>query len=99
MIVSQLQVAQVDALKGRQQRHRRRGGASDLDDACGCALHGLVGFLLRGPHLTERGVPLRQVVGAGVANAYLSIEEDRELVGQIRGGGAGDRPRSSQRAR
>ena len=90
MIVGQLQVPQVDALKGRQERHGRRGGAADLNDACGLCLCGLGRFLLRGPHLTQWRISLGQVVGAGVADTDFSLEENGEFVGQLRGGRAGN---------
>ncbi len=90
VIVGKLQVAQVNALKRRQERHGRRGGAADLDDAGGLCLCGLGRFLLRGPHLTQWRISLGQVVGAGVADTDFSLEENGEFVGQLRGGRAGN---------
>ena len=90
MVVGELQVAQVHALQGRQERYRRGGGASDLDDAGRSRLRDRGLFVLGGPDLAERRVALGQVVGRRVTDAYLGLEEDGELVGQLGGGGARD---------
>ena len=89
MIVGQLQVAQIDALKGRQERHGGGGGATNLNDAGGRAFYGVV-FVVGGPHRAQRRGPVGQMVGAGAADAHLGVEEDGELVGKLSGRRAGD---------
>ena len=51
--VGQLQVAQVHALQGRQERDRGGRRAPDLDDAGGRGFHGLGRVLVRGPDPPE----------------------------------------------
>ena len=90
VIIGELEVAQIHALKGSEERHGRGGGAADLDDASRGGVHDLGHFVVGGPDLAQRGVALGQVVGGRVADAHLGVEQNGELVGQLRGGGAGN---------
>ena len=85
-----LEVTEIHALKGCQERYGRRGGTANLDDASRDGFDGRSILLIGGPHLAQRRVALGQVVGRRVTDAYLGVEKDGEFVGQFGGGRAGN---------
>ena len=88
--LSKLEVTEIHALKGREERHGRGRGATDLDDTSRGGFDGGGLLLIGRPDLAERRVALGQVVSRRVTDAHLGVEENGELVGQFRGGGAGN---------
>ena len=85
-----LEVTQVHALEGREERHGRGGGATDFDDAGRGGFDGCSLLVIGGPDLAQRRVALGQVVGRRVTDAHLGVEEDGEFVSQFGGGGSGN---------
>ena len=53
MVVGQLKITQIDAFQGREERNGRGRGATDLDDAGGGGLSGLVAGIVRWPHRAQ----------------------------------------------
>ena len=90
VIIGELEVSEIHALKGREERHGRGRGAANLDDASRGRFGGGGLLLIGGPDLAERRVTLGQVIGRRVTDAHLCVEQDGELVGQFRGSRAGN---------